>query len=95
MLEQETDMTSFTTDIFTPNRQNAIAARSVWKGTLARVAELRRRQSDARALRQLDARDLKDIGLTKHDITAAHGNPLSIDASDALHRTSLQRSGNW
>lgn len=88
-------MTSFTTDIFTPSRNEKTAAAALWIRLIMGIKELRRRQSDARALRELDPRDLKDIGLTENDVTAAHGNPLSIDASDALHRASLQRSRNW
>ena len=88
-------MTSFTTDIFTPSRNKKTATRALWLRLIDGINELRRRQSDARALRELDARKLKDIGLTENDVTAAHNMPLSIDASDALHRTSLQRSRNW
>ena len=88
-------MTSFTTNIFIPSRHEKATARPLWHRLIATANELRRRQSDARALRELDARDLKDIGLTENDLTAAHSMPLSIDASDALHRTSLQRCRNW
>jgi uncharacterized protein YjiS (DUF1127 family) len=47
------------------------------------------------SLRRLKSRDLRDIGLIEHDISAADRLPLSADVATNLYRASLSRSGNW
>ena len=88
-------MTSFTSNLRTPAIQSRQTPRRPMQVIWSWIIELRTRRVQSAALHQLKDRDLKDIGLTDNDISAASHLPLSSDAAAALHRASLHRSGNW
>jgi len=68
--------------------QLARKIRSIFLGWQARRLQIA-------SLRRLKSRDLRDIGLIEHDISAADRLPLSADVATNLYRASLGRSGNW
>ena len=88
-------MAAFTTNTATtPIKPSAFIARIT-----TRIADITgaitARRAAVKGLRGLDARHLRDVGLTESDVYNASVMPLGQDAADALHRASLGRSGNW
>ena len=85
------------THIETPRTEARIARAlpSTLSGLIARAREWAARRAIARGLAPLDARKLRDIGLTGAERDAALGAPLSQDAADRLTLASLGRAGRW
>lgn len=88
-------MTTITTNSKVPTDQTPSALRQFAQWSQTCLLEFRARRAQNASLHRLKDRDLRDIGITEHDIYAANNLPLSADAALALDRIRPIRSGNW
>lgn len=60
-----------------------------------KLAEWNRRRQIRKAYGPISDVLLRDVGLTADDLASALEQPLGKDASDALLRSAMARTGNW
>lgn len=88
-------MTNFTTNMTVQIAQGPSVLHRLARKIRSIILGWQARRMQIASLRRLKSRDLRDIGLIEHDISAADHLPLSADVATNLYRASLGRSGNW
>ena len=83
--------------------QTAPTQQISWGQPFVQLAtEIRRMFSEAadrrrmkESLRSLSAKDLRDVGLTRNDVSSIDQLPLSWSSAQELSQTAMRRAGNW
>ena len=76
-----------------PSRYLGLLLQAVGQSLLWPVRVYRARQT-LHQLSQMDARELRDIGLTQYDVRSAHGLPLDVDPTRLLADRATERARN-
>ena len=74
-----------------PSRYLVLVLKAIGQSLLWPVRVYRARQT-LHQLSQMDARELRDIGLTPYDVRSAHGLPLDTDPTRLLADRARERA---
>ena len=88
-------MTTITTNTAVSHHTAFDGVKGAAKSAIEFAEMIRDRIRIQSALSTLKPKDLRDIGLTEHDVQSIQHMPLSHDVASTLHTKSLHQSRNW